>query len=106
MCNFSRAGLGLALFMGLASAHVSADTQQWPAAKANAWYASHRWLVGANYIPADAINQLEMWQADTFNLVQIDKELGWAAAAGMNTMRVSPPRCKSSLSSSASRKSR
>ena len=40
-----------------------------------------RWLVGSNYIPTDAINQLEMWQADTFNPAQIDKELGWAAAA-------------------------
>ena len=29
-----------------------------------------------------------MWQADTFNPAQIDKELGWAAGIGMNTMRV------------------
>jgi hypothetical protein len=65
-----------------------ADTQQWPAAKANAWYAQHRWLVGSNYIPADAINQLEMWQADTFNPAQMEKELAWAEAIGMNTMRV------------------
>jgi hypothetical protein len=64
------------------------DTQLWSATKAHAWYAQQRWLVGANYIPADAINQLEMWQAETFNIAQIDKELGWAAAAGMNTMRV------------------
>jgi len=65
-----------------------ADTQRWSAEKANAWYAKQRWLIGANYIPADAINQLEMWQADTFNPAQIDKELGWAAGIGMNTMRV------------------
>ena len=65
-----------------------ADTQQWSAAKANAWYAQHRWLVGSNYIPADAINQLEMWQADTFNPAQMEKELAWAEAIGMNTMRV------------------
>jgi hypothetical protein len=44
--------------------------------------------VGSNYIPEDAINQLEMWQAETFNPSQIDKELGWAEAMGMNTMRV------------------
>src|SRR3954453_7115521 len=65
-----------------------ADTQQWSAAKANQWYAQQRWLVGANFIPADAINQLEMWQAETFNPAEIDKELGFAEKAGMNTMRV------------------
>ena len=65
-----------------------ADTQQWSVEKANSWYANQRWLVGSDYIPADAINQLEMWQADTFNPAQIDKELGWAQAIGMNTMRV------------------
>jgi hypothetical protein len=65
-----------------------ADTTQWTPAKANTWYARHRWLVGSNYVPADAINQLEMWQADTFNPTQIDKELGWAEGIGMNTLRV------------------
>ena len=46
------------------------------------------WLVGANYTPANAINQLEMWQADTFDPARIDRELGWAEDIGMNTMRV------------------
>ncbi len=49
---------------------------------------SEQWPVGSNFIPADAINQLEMWQADTFDPQEIDKELGWAQAIGMNTMRV------------------
>jgi hypothetical protein len=44
--------------------------------------------VGSNFVPADAINQLEMWQADTFNPAEIDKELGWAEGLGMTTMRV------------------
>ncbi|HET9475481.1 MAG TPA: hypothetical protein VFO82_16385, partial [Steroidobacteraceae bacterium] len=65
-----------------------ADTQRWSPEKAQAWYAAQRWLVGSNYIPTDAINQLEMWQAETFNPAQIDKELGWAKDMGMNTMRV------------------
>ncbi len=60
----------------------------WPVERAAAWYASHKWLTGANYIPATAINQLEMWQADTFDPAQIDKELGWAEGIGFNTMRV------------------
>jgi hypothetical protein len=67
---------------------LSAQAQRWSEEEANAWYAQQPWLVGSNYIPADAINQLEMWQADTFNPQQIDKELGWAQGIGMNTMRV------------------
>jgi hypothetical protein len=61
---------------------------RWTPEKANAWYAERPWLVGCNYIPSSAINQLEMWQAETFNPAQIDKELGWAQDMGMNTMRV------------------
>jgi hypothetical protein len=61
---------------------------RWTEARAEQWYRAQPWLVGANYNPASAINQLEMWQADTFNAAEIDKELGWAAGIGMNTMRV------------------
>jgi hypothetical protein len=61
---------------------------RWSEAKANAWYAKQPWPVGADYIPRDAINQLEMWQAATFNPQEIDQELGWAQGIGMNTMRV------------------
>lgn len=60
----------------------------WSAAKAQAWYKKQPWLVGANFLPSTAINQLEMWQADTFDTATIDKELGWAQSLGMNTMRV------------------
>jgi len=65
-----------------------AQSQRWPEQKANDWYAHQPWLVGSNYIPKSAINELEMWQEATFDPVQIDKELGWAEAMGMNTMRV------------------
>jgi GH35 family endo-1,4-beta-xylanase len=44
--------------------------------------------VGGNYVPASAINQLEMWQAETFDPQRIDFELRRAAEIGMNTMRV------------------
>jgi hypothetical protein len=60
----------------------------WTKDQANAWYGKQKWQVGSNYIPASAINQLEMWQATTFNPAEIDKELGWAQAMGMTTMRV------------------
>ena len=61
---------------------------RWSAEHANQWYAQQPWLVGANYIPSDAINQLEMFQAATFNPALNDKELGMAQSIGMNTMRV------------------
>ncbi len=61
---------------------------RWSQEKASAWYAKEPWLVGSNYMPADAVNELEMWQAATFDPKEIDKELGWAQGIGMNTMRV------------------
>ncbi len=61
---------------------------QWSKEKANQWYARQPWLVGANYLPATAINQIEMWQASTWDPKTIDKEFGWAKETGMNTMRV------------------
>lgn len=62
--------------------------EKWNKEKAWSWYQEQPWLVGANYIPANAINQLEMWQRETFNPEQMEKELGWAENIGMNTMRV------------------
>ncbi len=72
----------------LVVAEANAQSQRWTAAKANAWYAKEPWLVGSNYIPATAINELEMWQADTFDPARMDLELGWAESLGLNTMRV------------------
>ncbi len=60
---------------------------RWSIEKANAWYAAQPWLVGCNFIPSSAINQLEMWQAETFDPALIDRELGWAADLGFNTVR-------------------
>jgi hypothetical protein len=65
-----------------------AQTNRWTEKQAADWYAKQPWLVGSNYIPANAINELEMWQADTFDPKRIDLELGWAEAIGLNTMRV------------------
>lgn len=60
----------------------------WSADKANAWYAQHKWITGADFLPSTAINQLEMWQAETFDTATINKELSWAENIGFNTMRV------------------
>lgn len=72
----------------LTSASLSAQTSRWSEEKAKSWYDQQGWLVGSNYIPTYAINELEMWQAQSFDPAQIDKELGWAEGLGMNTMRV------------------
>ena len=71
---------------------VTADKDQagdvWSKAKANEWYEAQGWLVGSNFSPSTAINQLEMWQKETFDTATINRELGWAAELGMNAMRV------------------
>jgi hypothetical protein len=75
------------LLLVLAAA-AAAQTPRWTPAAAAEWYARQPWLVGSNYIPSYAVNQLEMWQADTFDPTRIDQELGWAENIGLNTMRV------------------
>jgi Cellulase (glycosyl hydrolase family 5) len=62
--------------------------ERWTSQKANDWYAKQPWMVGANYLPRSAINQLEMFQADTFDPKVIDQEFGWAAELGFNVMRI------------------
>jgi hypothetical protein len=64
------------------------STTQWSKEKAKVWYASHQWIIGSDYIPSNSINQLEMWQAATFDSSLNDKELGYAENIGFNTMRV------------------
>ena len=67
---------------------ATAQTVRWSEQKAQDWYSRQPWLVGSNYVPRSAINQLEMWQEATFNPEQIDQEFTWAEGLGMNTMRV------------------
>ena len=78
--------LGL-LVLGLSCGFAGAQAR-WSEERANAWYQHHGWLVGCNFSPSTAINQLEMWQADTFDPVTIDRELGWAGGIGFTSVRV------------------
>ena len=78
----------LFLLQSVALAQAPSSGGRWTEQRANEWYQRQPWLVGANYNPASAINELEMWQAETFDPARIDKELGWAESIGMNTMRV------------------
>ena len=61
---------------------------RWSGARARAWQRARPWLAGCNFIPSSAINQLEMWQVDTFDLAGIDRELGWAQDLGFTSVRV------------------
>lgn len=84
-----RAHLGWALAACvLALGRPVAAAPRWSPEKANDWYKKTGWLVGCNYAPRTAINQLEMWQADTFDPKTIDQELGWAESLGFNSVRV------------------
>ena len=79
------------LLTGAATLIVGARAEareRWTGGEAYRWYAGQPWLVGANYAPASAINELEMWQADTFDPVRIDHEMSLAQGIGMNVMRV------------------
>jgi len=78
----------MALLLLAVTAVAQSPRERWTQEKANEWYGSQPWLVGSNFLPASAINQLEMWQGDSFDSQEIDKEFGWAESLGMNTMRV------------------
>ena len=80
--------LSLFLLPFILATALIGQQQRWPESQANGWYEKQPWLVGSNFIPASAINELEMWEAESFDPQEIDKELGWAERLGMNTMRV------------------
>jgi hypothetical protein len=71
-----------------AQEQTTSGREIWTKEQAKEWYAKQGWLVGADFLPSTAINQLEMFQAESFDTATIDKELGWAQNIGMNTMRV------------------
>ena len=76
------------LFLSSLAAPRARAAERWTPEQANAWHEKHGWLVGANFGPSTAINQLEMWQADSFDPKTIDRELKWAHDLGFNSMRV------------------
>jgi len=61
---------------------------RWTEQRISDWYKEQGWLFGCNYAPSSAVNQLEMWEADTFDPATIDRELGWAGNLGFNSVRV------------------
>lgn len=86
--SFIILGLGFFLSTALHAATTSAPESRWSVKKADAWGKKTGWLVGCNFIPSTAENELEMWQADTYDPTTIDRELGWAQGLGFNCVRV------------------
>lgn len=78
----------LFILLFFSKAVIGQEAKIWPTKQANDWYAKQGWLAGANFLPSTAINQLEMWQADSFDTATINRELGWAQSIGFNTLRV------------------
>ena len=76
------------IFSTLFITKVEGQVRLWPEKQAIVWCKSQGWLTGADFIPSSAINQLEMWQADSFDAATIDRELGYAEGIDMNTVRV------------------
>ena len=77
----------LLMVLTMAACRAQEALVRWPEDKANAWCAQQPWLVGASFIASNAINQLETFQAATFDPALNDKELGMGESIGMNTMR-------------------
>ena len=75
-------------FAFFACVHL-ASAAQWSPERANEWYQKRGWIVGCNFSPSTAINQLEMWQPETFDPATIDRELGWAEDLGFNSLCLS-----------------
>lgn len=74
---------------GLGSSAPLRSRARWTVEDATAWADRTGWLLGCNFSPSTAGNQLELWQADTFDPDTIDRELGWAATVvGMNSIRL------------------
>jgi hypothetical protein len=61
---------------------------RWTCPEIQAWQAGLPPLLGCNFLPSTAINQLEMFQTGDYDRVTLERELGWAANVGMNTLRV------------------
>ena len=78
----------LLLLVSLLWTSMATARDRWTPEQAWAWHKAQPWLVGANFIPSTAINQLEMFQADTFDEATIDRELGYAEQLGFTSMRV------------------
>lgn len=73
---------------GCCNKKAEEPASRWSKERANEWYYSQPWPVGFNYVVGTAINQFEMWQAETFDTETIERELSLAEELGFNTVRI------------------
>ena len=50
------------------------EPEVWTIDQANAWQSKQAWIVGCNFIPSTAINELEMLQQETFDTTRDGSE--------------------------------
>jgi hypothetical protein len=62
------------------------EAKRWPVGKASNSYQKTSWLCRFSCVPSTAVNTTEMWQAETFDLETIVRELGWTGEIGFNFM--------------------
>lgn len=80
--------LTAAILIMAVAARSQTNAKRWTEIQAQRWQTENGWLRGGNFNPSTAINQLETWQAESFDPKTIDRELGWAEGIGLNCMRV------------------
>ena len=81
-------GFWTAVSVGAVQSAPKTASTRWSSEHAQEWYSRQPWLVGCNFLPSTAINQVEMFQPGTYDPVTIKRELGWAKGLGFNTLRV------------------
>lgn len=69
------------LILGL----VCLVNSRWTEQKTWDWYNKFTWSAGVNYIPAYAVNEIEMW--NSFDINAIEKEIKWANQIGFSKFR-------------------
>lgn len=68
-------------------------SEKWTCEKAWKWQGEKPWIVGCNFVPADCINAIEIWQEEGFDgvLRAAECEIRLAAEIGMNSVRMILP---------------
>jgi len=61
---------------------------KWSKQQSRDWYDKQPWLIGCNFLPSNAINQLEMFQQESFDQQTIEREVEWANNLGFNSLRI------------------
>ena len=64
---------------------------RWTNKHAKDWWQGRPWVCGFNFLPSTAVNFIEMWHPDTFDMPTITQELSWAANIGFNAIRINLP---------------